>query len=189
MTDQQPLREVVEKRGKGEVKLHLGCGGERWRDFINVDLFPHDPRMADSSRRGCIADVLGDLRDLGLPDESVDEIFTSHTFEHFTRWEGVAILADWFRMLKPGGRLHIETPDFWRCVLWLFHVSRTNRKLAKQMFYGNQWDGLEYETHRYLWNARELKQTLVNAGFSTVQVDHKTLTHHPGRDMKAIAVK
>jgi len=171
------------------IKLHLGCGGVEWKDFTNVDLFPDNPEIPDSSREGCVADVCADMRDLGLPDASVEEIFSSHGLEHFTRWIGIQMLNDWYRMLKEGGILHVETPDFWRSVLWLFHPRQQKRESARPMFFGNQWDEIDYETHRYLWTARELKSVLVDIGFSSVTANHTTVTHHPGRDIKAICVK
>lgn len=183
------LNEYIGERKLATVKLHLGCGGVRWQDFINVDLYPCDDARADSSRNGCVADVFADMRDLGMPDESVDEIFTSHTIDHFTRWQAVDMFKDWHRMLKPDGLLTIEVADFWRCVLWLFHPTREKRRLARTQFYGNQWDRLEFQTHRYLWSAGELKKELLGIGFHRVSCTHATVTHYPGRDMRVIAAK
>lgn len=191
MTLQTPsLSEHLRKRGgAAPIKLHLGCGGMRWRDFINVDLYPWDPSVSDSSRDGCAADVFCDIRHLGLDAETVDEVFTSHTIDHFTRWDGIDMLTDWHRVLKPNGVLVIEAADFWRCVLMLFHPRRTKRHLARTQFYGNQWDRLEFETHRYLWSAQEMGKVLREIGFRSVKITHRTLTHHPGRDMHVRAVK
>jgi predicted SAM-dependent methyltransferase len=183
------LIEYLAARPNNAVKLHLGCGGERWRDFINVDMNPHSPDRADSSRSGCVADVFADMRNLGLPDNTIDEIFTVHTIDHFTRWEAVKMFRDWHRMLKPGGLLTIEVADFTRCVWWLFHPSEKKRRLALTQFYGNQWDEIEYETHRYGWSARELKSVLKETGFITVKINHKTLTHYRGRDMHVESIK
>lgn len=189
MTKPTTLREYLTVLKPAKVKLHLGCGGVRWRDFINVDLHPHESDVQDSSRNGCVADVFDDMQSLGLPDNSVDEIFTSHTIDHFTRWAAIDMLKDWHRMLNPNGRLIIEVADFTRCVLWLFHPSREKRCLAKTQFYGNQWDKIDFETHRYVWSAGELRTTLYEIGFKSVQLDHKTWTHHPGRDMHVESVK
>ena len=183
------LADYLDARGISAPKLHLGCGGQRWRDFINVDLHPHDERVTDTSRSGCVADVFADMRRLGLEDETVAEIFTSHTLEHFTRWEAIDMLGDWHRMLRTGGRLVIETPDFRRCVLWLFHPRRNKRRLARRMFYGNQWNRIDYETHRYVWSSREIRAVLAQIGFSRVVVTHQTETHYPGRDMRIDARK
>ena len=183
------LAEYLSANKVDPVRLHLGCGGNRWRDFVNVDLYPADDSVPDSSRSGCVADAYADIRCLGLPDDSVDEVFSAHTLEHFTKWEAVDMLADWRRMLKPGGVVALETPDFWRCVLWLFHPSKQKRYLGRTQFYGNQWDRLDYETHRYVWSARELRAALDELEFRNVVVTHKTLTHHPGRDMRVEAVR
>lgn len=183
------LAELVASRKPDSVGLHLGCGGVRWKDFINVDFYPHDASVSDTSRSGCVADAFADIRRLGLPDESVDEIFTAHTFEHFPRWEAIDMLRDWYRMLRKGGTLIIETPDFWRCVLWLFHPSRTKRGLGRSQFYGNQWDKLDFETHRYVWSEREISEAASSAGFSFVRTTHRTETHYPGRDLRLEARK
>lgn len=183
------ISERLDRSTPAEVKLHLGCGGETWRDFINVDLFSYDPDKPDSSRSGCVAEALGDMRNLGLKDNSIDEIFTSHTLEHFTRWEAIDMLTDWRRMLKPSGKVVMETPDFVRCVLRLFHPRRSHRQLALNMFYGNQWDRHDFETHRYVWSAAGVKRALLDIGYQSVTVTHKTETHHPGRDMQVTAIK
>lgn len=183
------LLRYIEETRPPKVKLHLGCGGVRWLDFINIDLHPSDDAIPDSSRDGCSADVFADMRCLNLPDESIDEIFTSHTIDHFTRWSAMDMLKDWHRMLKPDGRLVIEAADFVRCILWLLHPVREKRKAAASQFYGNQTDRLDYETHRYLWSARELTVALLTIGFRHVESTHRTLTHYPGRDMRITATK
>jgi predicted SAM-dependent methyltransferase len=185
----QTLGDYIRSINPSQVKLHLGCGGVRWLDFINIDLHPHDETKQDDSRDGCFADVFADMRNLGLPDESIDEIFTSHTIDHFTRWEAIDMLRDWFRMLKPGGLIVIEAADFNRCIFWLFHPNGRNRQLARNQFYGNQWDRIDYETHRYVWSARELRSVLREIGFRRVESSHATQTHYPGRDMRITAAK
>jgi predicted SAM-dependent methyltransferase len=183
------LAKYLAENRRPAVKLHLGCGGKRWEDFVNVDLYPFDPNVKDTSRSGCIADVFADIRHLDIPADTIDDIFTSHTLEHFPRWQTVEMVRDWHRMMKPGGRLVVEMPDFVRCVLWLFHPRRHKRYLARTQFYGNQWDRLEYETHRYVWSAREFTSALREIGFRKVSVTHRTLTHNPGRDMRVTALK
>jgi predicted SAM-dependent methyltransferase len=183
------LKEYIEKCKPSTVKLHLGCGGMRWQDFINVDLHPHVSSIQDSSRSGCAADVFADIRALGLADNSIDEIFTSHTIDHFTRWVAIDMFKDWHRMLKTGGTMIIEVADFVRCILWLLHPNHEKRIAAKNQFYGNQWDKIEFETHRYLWSSRELIEVLHDIGFRNIFYSHATLTHYPGRDMRVVARK
>lgn len=183
------LQTHVDQLSGQPARLHLGCGGVNLEGFINVDLHPEDPDVVDSSRDGCVADVLADMRNLDLPDNSIDEIQTFHTIDHFTRWECVDMLTDWHRMLRPGGKLVIEVADFARCVLWLFHPIANRRRVARNQFYGNQWDRIDFETHRYVWSAREIKRELKSIGFTTIRVTHRTETHYPGRDMRVEAIK
>lgn len=49
---------------------------------------------------------------LPYPGESVDEIYASHVLEHFSHRQLEAVLKDWVRTLKKGGRIRIAVPDF-----------------------------------------------------------------------------
>jgi SAM-dependent methyltransferase len=49
---------------------------------------------------------------LAFPDESVDEVRASHVLEHFGHHEVLKVLADWVRVLRPGGVLKVAVPDF-----------------------------------------------------------------------------
>jgi len=189
MVNNPTVKEFINQNAIKEVKLHLGCGGVKYPDFINIDLYPSNPEIKDGSRSFCVADVYCDIRNLVLEPESVDEIFLSHVLEHFVKWEAQDALKNWYTILKKGASLIIETPDLLRCVLMLFHFQKKYRKNARSQFYGNQTDRLEYETHRYVWDARELKRELLSIGFSRVTVTHKPKTHKKFRDMRVIAAK
>lgn len=45
-------------------------------------------------------------------DGTVEEILASHVLEHFSWREAGTVLADWVRVLKPGGRIRLAVPDF-----------------------------------------------------------------------------
>jgi ubiquinone/menaquinone biosynthesis C-methylase UbiE len=142
----------------------------------------------DEPGNGRVPDFLADIRDLDLPDRCVDEIFTSNTIDRYTRWTCFAMLRDWHRILKPGGKLVIETADFRRCVLGMFHLSSHMRQSARARFYGNQRDriGEESDTTRYVWSARDLRQALLDIGFRTIELSHRVL---PGVEMRLTAMK
>jgi len=45
-------------------------------------------------------------------DNSVELIYASHVLEYFDREQAIAVLAEWRRILKPGGILRLAVPDF-----------------------------------------------------------------------------
>jgi SAM-dependent methyltransferase len=56
--------------------------------------------------------VCRDVRSgLGLPPGSAAVIFSSHLIEHLHREEGLLLLRDAFRALRPGGVCRVVTPD------------------------------------------------------------------------------
>src|SRR5215831_16913190 len=62
--------------------------------------------------RYVVADRLLDITSLDYPTDSVDAIVCVQTLEHFTRTEVQRALNDWHRVLKVGGVLHLDIPDF-----------------------------------------------------------------------------
>lgn len=49
---------------------------------------------------------------LDIKDASIDVVRASHVLEGFPAVQVAGVLADWFRVLKPGGILKIAVPDF-----------------------------------------------------------------------------
>jgi predicted SAM-dependent methyltransferase len=81
---------------------HLGCGKRRLAGYVHVDLadYPH-------------IDHRHDIRTLPMfPDSSLNGIYASHSLEYFDRVEVVEVLAEWRRVLRPGGFLRLAVPDF-----------------------------------------------------------------------------
>lgn len=79
------------------VRLNIGGGDTDLPGFITVD-----------RKNG------SEAFPLGLPDECADEVYASHVLEHFAREEVPRVIAEWWRVVKPGGRLRISTPDVTR---------------------------------------------------------------------------
>ena len=54
----------------------------------------------------------GDCRDLyWFQDGALDYVFSSHVLEDFPEAETAAVMAEWARVLRPGGRLILLLPD------------------------------------------------------------------------------
>src|SRR6476660_9561070 len=52
---------------------------------------------------------VGDIRETGLPDASIDAYFSWGTFEHFEEGFG-RVVSEAYRVLKPGGLLFVSMP-------------------------------------------------------------------------------
>ena len=82
-------------------KLQIGCGPRLHPDWLNADLEPRSSR--------CI--YLDATEPFPFEDESFDFVFTEHMIEHASYEQGLRLLAESFRVLKPGGKLRVVTPD------------------------------------------------------------------------------
>ncbi len=83
------------------TRLNLGCGFDKRDGYLNVDFQDfHDP------------DLVADVRDLAaLPDGHFSEVMAIDVLEHMERTETAKALAEWHRVLAPGGTLRLQVPD------------------------------------------------------------------------------
>jgi glycosyltransferase involved in cell wall biosynthesis len=140
-----------------KLKLHLACGHDYDDSYINVDLYaPEDART----------DLRFDVKKLPYPDNSVDEIKAFHIIEHFDFMEIQSVLKEWHRVLKPGGRLWLETPDFLESCRAFVDGDEGFRVLLYNHFFAHPW--VPGQTHKFLFTETQLKTNLDWAGFKKV---------------------
>jgi len=117
------------------IKLNLGCGNKILEGYENLDLY---------STTSGVQRV--DIRQLPYPDASVDEILAEDILEHFGRLEWRKILAEWVRVLKPGGTITIQSPDMIRLADALSHAGNASDDEKWEAFnrriFGGQGDGV-----------------------------------------------
>lgn len=81
--------------------LHIGCGKNLLLGWLNADYYPRSREVI----------YLDATKPFPFPDNSVDYIFTEHMIEHVTYSDGQKMLKECQRVLKPGGRIRISTPN------------------------------------------------------------------------------
>ena|ERR1700752_2133587 len=84
------------------LRLDLGCGTRKKEGFTGVD-----------RRQFPGVDVVAELKDKWpWKDSSVEEVFMSHTLEHFTGPQRVHVMNELWRVLRPDGKATIITPHW-----------------------------------------------------------------------------
>lgn len=90
--------------------LQLAAGpdyrAECYRNWLNSDI------ANPVSNEGGVYSIYMDLNEgFPLPDDSFDYVFSQQGIEHFTYYRAVKILRECLRVLKPRGKIRIETPN------------------------------------------------------------------------------
>lgn len=89
-------------------------------------------------------DVVCDARHITLPSDYADLVFSSECLEHFPRKEYQSVLAEWVRILKPGGMIRVEVPDFLAACNQVLEADTLEMDRAiQQIIFAeqlNQWD-------------------------------------------------
>lgn len=82
--------------------------------------------------------------DKHVDENSVDEIFSRHFFEHLTFEQGERQLQVWHKILKPGGRCEIMLPNMVHHVHQWIHLRNDPHALkrAQEGFWGRQRESL-----------------------------------------------
>lgn len=150
-----------------KIKLNLGCGQVYKPGFINIDKF-------DNS----IADKICDIGDLPFKTNSVALIEASQLIEHFDYIHCKYILSEWFRILKPGGKLILETPDLEKTFKKFVSSDLEIQKTTLQWIYGIDSLGMQ---HKAGFTFELLRDLLQKVGFEKIlKGEPKTHRYEPG---------
>ena len=105
------------------LRLNLGCASRLLEGYINIDSDSLDSiikRYPNKEINTNIDFLQANFFDLDIANESVDEIRADSLIEHLSFKEEKLFFETCKRLLKPGGLLYIETPDFeWTVKTWL----------------------------------------------------------------------
>ena len=86
---------------EGKKKLYIGCQHQPIDGWLNVDILPGRPSVV----------YMDATKTFPFPGNSFDFIFCEHMIEHVKLEEGIFMLSECLRVLKPGGIMRIVTPD------------------------------------------------------------------------------
>ncbi|MCJ2512585.1 MAG: class I SAM-dependent methyltransferase, partial [Candidatus Thermoplasmatota archaeon] len=156
------------------VRLHLGCGNVYKADYVNLDLF-------DSS----VADVKGDVTRLPFATASADGIEAFHVIEHFDYIHCKYALSEWFRVLKGGGELVLETPEISETFKQFLKSDVDSQEQRLQWIFGIDSPGMQ---HKAGFSAKLLQRLLHECGFVKAKREEAT-THLYEAGMRMVCRK
>ena len=144
------------------VKLNLGSGFTKYKDFVNIDL-----------RKNKNVDIVGNFCNLGSwSDGSVEEIISRHSFEHVPYFDSDTVLGEWFRVLRPEGKLNLIVPDVELTVKLFLDGSVDFKRLMHDLYGeitpGGFWDQPQ-DWHRSAWCFKSLNDLRERVGFSKIR--------------------
>jgi predicted SAM-dependent methyltransferase len=152
-------------------KVQIGAGASRLKGWLNTDIEPGEGlAFLDATKR------------FPFEDASVHYLFSEHVIEHLSYDEGKSMMAESFRVLAPGGRMRISTPDLMQFIaLFDKHPSEEARAFIDGKRQWHQWPkegngaaivlNLQMSSwgHKFMYDFETLSAALVGAGFQNPQ--------------------
>ena len=151
-----------------EPRLQVGAGSYPLPGWLNSDLVSGEIYL----------DI---TRPIAAPDSAFEFIFGEHVIEHVPEAAGRTALAQFHRILQPGGVLRLTTPDLRRHIeiyedrnpvvsqedyaRFLDNWTRGHHERPCQVFNG----AMRYWGHQYVYDEEDLTAKLRAAGFTDVE--------------------
>ncbi|MEO8098293.1 MAG: methyltransferase domain-containing protein [Acidobacteriota bacterium] len=153
-------------------KLQIGSGDNNFDGWLNTE---YETKSGQA--------FLDATLTFPLPDNSFNYVYSEHVLEHFDYWVGLDMLKEEYRVLKPGGRVRVVTPDLDKLIGLFKEQSPAKEQYVTDKFaWHNYWPktadnaalilNLELHDfgHQFVYNAALLGDSLQKVGFKNVRV-------------------
>jgi methionine biosynthesis protein MetW len=158
------IAEILRK-SKGKV-LDVGCGnGVLLEDLrengcvaMGVELNPDNVSIAKVKGFEVFC---GSLEDARYQDNTFDVVIVNHVLEHVP--SPIKTMKEIWRILKPGGKVFIQTP---------------NEESYMRKIFGKYWTGWHIPFHFNYFSQRTIRKLSLLAGFKVLQLETITPDHH-----------
>lgn len=152
------------------MKLHLGCGTKKLEGWVNID-----------SVEACGPDLLHDISEpLPYDDMSIDEVLAEDLLEHFDKYLRFVVFYEWMRVLKVGGTVTLQVPNFKKILFKYFKFGYDN--FVDFLFGENMWESKtyigHYGNHKWGYSQKTLPAFVKHFGVELVNIETKGLNIH-----------
>jgi hypothetical protein len=135
------------------LKLYVGSRNYRPDGYVTVDIDPANK-----------PDIVADITNMtSVADASCDEVVAGHVLEHIEWPDSFAAIAEFARVLKPGGVVKIAVPDMASLMRML--LSGESAFHVMGLIYGLGGRVNTFERHRYGFTPGMLADILETLGF------------------------
>jgi hypothetical protein len=142
--------------------LNLGCGDEWRAGWVNIDLRPE------------VSDVVCSVDQLPFADGCVAEILAEDILEHVWIDRIGAILAEWRRVLQPGGNVAIKVPNLEELARQILANAVDPDPYVRNLYGGHRWgpDG-SWDSHHWGWTPASFERDLRSHGYKVLSNDRE----------------
>lgn len=148
-------------------KLQIASGENFLNGWLNTDISPWQGVPLNATKK------------FPFKDCTFDYIFNEHFIEHLTYAQGKYFLTECYRVLKPGGKIRISTPDL--AFLLALERNKKNALHSKYIIWSAQKYGLKSASatsvinnffqnwgHQFIYDYDALRHLLEQIGFNNV---------------------
>lgn len=149
---------------RGAIRLNLGSGTLSVEGYLSVD-----------ARDMQNIDIVADVSNLPFQENEVDEIYSAHLIEHFTKNQmRNELLPYWYSLLKKGGIFTVIFPDLQEMIK-AYSKGEISFEQLGYIIMGAQDYTLDY--HYAVYSADIVSELLAEAGFQEIEVVAKGRTN------------
>ena len=126
----------------------------------------------------CVVDRYAPMDALPYEPGTADEIRSVQSLEHLSMKEGPRVLKHWHAVLRAGGVLHVDVPDFEETARQLLaQPDEPSKDWYYRLVYGSQKNA--YAFHKNGFSPARLERMLREAGFREVRHLKNTIHFYP----------
>ena len=113
-------------------------------------------------------DIVADASALPFADASLDFVLSAHALEHM--WDPIAVLAEWYRVVRPGGYVFLIVPHRDRCqpddTMPITTIDELERRHSGEIPVPADYGPGGYYGHRSYWRTEDFLALVEHLGYA-----------------------